>query len=126
VHSSTAGSNVLPDSELARMRVDLEAILPGTAVVYQGGTVSDGHGGWVDSWSAIGTVPANAWPIDQREERYAERLQGRQGFILSVPDEQVLSESMRVTFDGMDLQVVGVEEWGPWRIHRRAVVVRIG
>lgn len=110
--------------ELAQIRADLLGVLPGTAVIWRQGTVSDGRGGWVDSWTAQGTVAAIMHPLDANEERYAEQLRGRQGYVLTVPHSTTLDEAMKVTYDGGDVLVVGVVEWGPNRISRRAVVVR--
>lgn len=119
----------LTSHDLQQARVDLDGVLPGTAVLWRAGTVSDGRGGWVDSWTAQGTCSAVMHPLggqrpDASEERYAEQLRGRQGYILTVPAGETLDEAMRVTYEGTDVLVVGVTEWGPNRISRRAIVVR--
>ncbi len=126
VASPPPAGNTLPSRQLDRIRADLESTLPGTVVVSSHGTVSDGHGGWSDTFTAVGTVPAVLHPTDASEERYAEQLQGRQGYVLTIGHEQPLEEGWRVTYDGGTFDVVGVWEWGPRRISRRATVVRVG
>lgn len=110
--------------DLAQARLDLDSVLPGTAVIYRAGTVTDGRGGWVDSWIAQGTCAAVMHPAEAGEERYAEQLRGRQGYILTIPAGETVDEAMRVTYEGTDVLVLGVMEWGPNRISRRVLCVR--
>lgn len=114
----------IPAAQLAQARADLTGTFPGTAVIATPGTVSDGHGGWSENWVNSGTVAALLHPLDAGEEMWGGQLRGRQGYVLSVPHDTALGEAMRVTYDGVTHEVVGVVEWGPNRLARRAILVR--
>lgn len=118
--------NALPASQLARLRTDLEQGLPGTVIISTPGTVSDGHGGWVDSYTPAGTVSAALMPMGEQEARYAEQLRGQRGYTLVMPWNTSISERQRVTHSGTTYEVVSVEDYAEWAVHRRATVIRTG
>jgi head-tail adaptor len=53
---------LLSTEELSALRADIAPLLTGTAIIERAQEVSDGQGGFAESWSPVGTVSARLEP----------------------------------------------------------------
>lgn len=111
----------LSSAELKQCRDIADQYLPGTAILLSQTTVSDGQGGYVDSYAASGTVDARLAFEKLRggEAAVAGRLAEVGSWILTVPANSSLEETGRVTFNSVTYDVVEVLTRTPEEVSRR-------
>jgi head-tail adaptor len=117
----------LSEAQLARMRAQLNARLPGTAVIQQAIRTPDGAGGWSETWTAVtgGTVACRLDPIGVgtvRETSIALRETLVVRYRLTVPYDAPLAADFRVVINGKTYEIVQLDDQHSQRVSRRAVV----
>ena len=119
----------LTASELSAMRDHLEEILPDTCTIQTRSWQADGMGGgsytWSDTYTNVKCRLA-ARPYREREEVSGGRLTVHSVWVLTLPWDQAIDETMRVVHDGETYEVVAVDDTHSERACRRADVVRVG
>jgi len=120
----------LSDDQLAAMRDDVANLLPGTAVISSMTAVTDGAGGWSETWAAVsgGTVLARLDPVRSTGSGIIT-VPGREGLIvnfqLTTEWDAPLAVNRRVTIDGNVYEIVQLTDDHSWRVSRRALLSRI-
>ena len=92
------------------MRSTLEASLPDTAQVQRKTLVSDGAGGYTESWSTVATVACRVSPSGRSpEERViAERLAATSVWTITLPALTDVTVADRIVVGARTFEVVGV------------------
>ena len=118
----------LDDDQLNSFRADVVNMLPGTAILSASTVVSDGAGGWTDSYVPIsgGTVACRVDPLRQRGTRIEVQV-GRETleetYQFTVPwDAPLTGVNMRVEVAGRTYEVIQLEAYHSWNVSRRGVI----
>lgn len=111
----------LSPGELVTMRGELNATLPGTAIIQSRTAAADGQGGQTWVYSGSGTVMARLSPEMLRgsEGEAAGRIMELSPWILTLPAHTAITETDRVVYDGVTYEVSEVMTRVPWEISRR-------
>lgn len=118
----------ISDAQLARMRAQIP--LPDTAVISAMTAVSDGAGGWTETWATVtgGTVACRLDPIRSSSSGIVT-VPGREGLIvqyqLTTEYDAPLAVNRRVTIGGDTYEVVQLADDHSWNVSRRALLSRI-
>lgn len=117
---------MLSTAAIESMRATLDASLPDICTISRNTQVSDGAGGWTESWAVLATVACRIAPTgNQPQERViAERLTTSQGYTVTLPAETPITTKDRIIKGGRTFDVVGVMERTE-EISRRVVVVEV-
>ena len=118
----------LDDDQLNSFRADVANMLPGTAVISSATVVSDGAGGWSDSYVPVsgGTVACRVDPLGTKASRLAEQV-GRETlqetYQLTVPWDAPLTDvNMQIEITGRTYEVIQLEVYHSWNVSRRGVI----
>lgn len=109
---------MLSASELSAMRDQEEAVMVTSAIIQRYGTASDGMGGFSESWSAVGTVLIDLWPINQRgisELVLGGQITSENGWFLTMPHGTSVTAKDRVLADGKTFEVTLVPSSSQWQ-----------
>ena len=118
----------LTEAELDRMRSTVQnTVLPGTAIILGQSKVSDGMGGYTNSYVASGTIAAR---LDYKggegdESDISGRLAEHKDYILTIPNGTTIEETGRVEFDGAQYEVRSVLVRGPWDLCERVELAKV-
>lgn len=119
----------LNSDALNRMRAQFQQLLPDTCTIEQLTPVSDGAGGWSESWQAVpgGTVACRLDPLLSREQLEVAAGQPHEisEYLLTVPFDAPLAPAHRVVVNGQAYQVRHLMADHSWRVARRAYVTRL-
>lgn len=120
----------LSTGEINQMRDTLNVTLPGTAILYSRSGATDGMGGQTETYTAYGTVDARLSPIGSgRSSGWEMEIVGRLGLVnpmtLTIPAEQTITETGRVSYRGTTYEIAHVAHREPWEISRRVLVVEV-
>ena len=118
----------LDDSQLNDFRADVTNMLPGTAILSASTAVSDGAGGWTDSYVPVsgGTVACRVDPLQQRGTKIEIEV-GRETlhetYQFTVPWDAPLTDvNMRVEVAGRTYEVVQLDAYHSWNVSRRGII----
>lgn len=112
-------------ADLTFMRDTQELALPGTAVIQGTVSVTDGQGGYYESYAGVGTVPARLYPRTSRS--YSESVAGGQiisltTWFITMPWDTVVDARNRISMEGRTWEIVSVNNDENWRTAIRAEV----
>jgi len=116
----------LSTGDLALMRNEFKLTLPETVVIQRATMTSDGLGGSVPSWAAVGTVSARVDPL--RSNSGGEGVQGGREAgasdwaVVMAHDVSVTAED-RIVHQGRTLQIVEVRTPQSWQLLTRCECV---
>jgi len=119
---------MLSASDLAAMREAQDAALPDTCTIRRKTLVSDGMGGYTETWSDLATgVKCRIATSRYRPEEaaIAEKFTGRTLWMLTLPAGTDVTNEDRVVLSGTTYEVVGVLSAGSWEMCRRVLVVEV-
>jgi len=118
----------LTASELSSMREAVEDLLPDTCVIQSRSWQSDGMGGgsyiWTDAYT---DVPCRLAPrrFREREAVVGDKLSVHSFWVLTLPHDQEIDETMRVVVGGETYEVVSVNRAQSERVAVRADLVKV-
>ena len=115
--------------ELAQLRADQSGYWPDTCTIQTRAQTADSVGGWTDTWSnTYAGVACRLAPkaTAQREALDAEQLDNLTAWVLTVAQNQVIDETMRVVHNSETYEVTYVEDTHSNRTARRAYLRRSG
>lgn len=117
---------MLTADELTEMRSTLNVSLPDTAQVQRKSLMSDGVGGFTESWSIVATVPCRVSPAGRfpDERVIAERLTAKSVWTITMPAETDIKPADRVEIGLWVFEVVAVMARSD-EIARRVVCVEV-
>lgn len=113
-------------TDLAFMRATQSEALPGTAIIQGTVNLSDGQGGYYETWQNVGTVPARLYPRNNRS--YQESASGGAQLIsmttwwVTMPWDTVVDARNRVSMAGRTWEIVSVNNDEDWRTAIRCEV----
>lgn len=115
-------------ADLSFMRDTQELAMPGTAVIQGTVSVTDGQGGYYESYAGVGTVPARLYPRTSRS--YSENVAGGQiisltTWFITMPWDTVVDARNRISMEGRTWEIVSVNNDENWRTAIRAEVVSL-
>jgi len=111
-------------AQLARMRAQAAALLPGTCTIQRATSTNDGGGGWTEGWADVATVACRMDTISARTraEVQAAREAGVTYYTLTVPYDAPIGAGLRVVVDSVAYEIVEVHTAESWAVSRRARV----
>ncbi len=101
---------MLSAAELAGMRAAQEAALPDTCHIRVRTKISDGQGGSTETWSTVVTACRIRPMSNEQVQRFADRLVGVSGWVITLPYGTAVALGDQVRLDGVDYEVVGTND----------------
>jgi SPP1 family predicted phage head-tail adaptor len=101
---------LLTTAELNSMRATAAEALPGTAVIQTFAQVSDGGGGYTETWTAAGTVDCRMAPIGGSEREMADRISADAEFVFTLPTTASVTTNSRLIHDGGTFNVEAIRD----------------
>lgn len=98
---------MLPSTEIAALRGELERSLPATCVISRKAATTGNRGRPGASSSAVETVACRISPLSGREGIEVEQLTTRQLWVITLPAETDIGPTDRITSAGRTFEVVG-------------------
>lgn len=109
---------MLSAAELSAMREIEELVMPSTGVIERYALTPDGMGGYAETWSAVGTVSCDLWPVNQREERERTRagaqVISKADWFITVPFDTDITAEDRMVIDSRSFEIVFVPNDRSW------------
>jgi hypothetical protein len=104
---------MLPASELAQIRKDLETTLPDSGTVLTLASTSDGQGGWSEVWSGSTPIPCRLDFISGAETPTGAALTPYTRAIVTIPQDTTISEQNRFGHSSgtYTIQAVNLGSW---------------
>ncbi len=101
---------MITTDELASMRATLTASLPDSCAIQRVSQVSDGAGGYTESWATVATVACRVSPSGrQPEERaIADRLSATVSYTVTLPALTDVTTRDRLVIGGRSFEIQGV------------------
>lgn len=117
---------MLTASELAAMRSTLTESLPDTAQVQRKTRVSDGMGGFTETWEVVATVACRVSPsgLSSQERAVAERLGSSRVWTITLPAQTGVQTPDRITVGSRSFEVAGIGNRSD-EICRRVICVEV-
>lgn len=116
-------SLMMSAAELAKLRADLEDVaLPDTCVLQLATSVSDGQGGFTDTWAAAGTVACRLDNLSGSRKPIGQAIQPFNSWVLTVPQSATIDTSYRAVVNGFTFAVIAVSDVGSWLACQRAAL----
>lgn len=120
-------STFLSAAQLARMREQVEMMLPGTAVIQARSLSSDGAGGQTESWTARGTVACRVDPVPRAmqldDAGQAEAL--RVEYQITLGWDVTIEPTDRIVTGGETYEIRQFQAEHSWNVSKRVKVSRI-
>jgi hypothetical protein len=111
--------------ELAGMREAIGSLLPDTCYILAGTVTPDGFGGSTQSWGTASTVDCRLDMQDGSEQLAGGAIQPFIRYMLSLPYDAVITESNRVSVNGLTFTVTSVNAGQSWSAVKRAVLEKV-
>ncbi len=108
-------STLLSASELADIRSATETLFPQSCIISALTEVSDGQGGYTQSWVASGTVDCRLIAKAGGERMLAGQIAATGSYMLTVPHDAAISVDNRATIDGVNYRVLFIDNVKTWR-----------
>lgn len=102
-------------NELSAMRAAVASVLPDTCAISRLREVSDGQGGMVQSWAAVGTVSCRLAANSGQARAVAGQAQSVGAYILTVPYDTDIQFADRATVNSVVYRVAFVNDVNDWR-----------
>ena len=119
---------MLPTLELAQMRTELARSLPDTCNLLTPTNVSDGQGGFTQTWgTALASVGCrfDAFPRYAREILAANAVMPYEKMMVTLAFDTVITSDYRIEHGGFTYNVTGVNIDQSWPICKRADVEKV-
>lgn len=118
---------MLTAAELAEMRSVQDEAMAASCVISRKTLVSDGMGGFTETWAASGTVSCRVWPAGESgaERLVADRITEDDVWVITLPYATDVVAKDRITADGRTWEVVNPIAH-TWETARRVVAVEVG
>ena len=100
--------------ELAQIREDIEDLLPETAVVLSVTRVSDGGGGWSETWGTASTTICRVDWKSGTEVMSGGAIQPVRACVITLPHDAVVVEGNRIQAGGETYAVTSVDNDKSW------------
>ncbi len=108
-------STLLSANELADIRSATELLLPQSVIISALTEVSEGQGGFTQSWAASGTVDCRLVAKQGGERMLAGQIAATGSYMLTVPHDSTIAVDNRATVDGIAYRVLFIDAVKTWR-----------
>ena len=107
--------------ELSNMRHEASHFWPGTAVIWRATEASDGQGGVIQTWAAVGTTNCRLSPASSgREQVAADKLTAIAPWVITITQGTTVYESDRIVISTAGtFEVQAVMAPRSYEVHRR-------
>lgn len=115
-------------AEISRVERDVEDYFDKTANIYVATTARSQAGGTTQTWPSTPTrtSPAQIGPMSPNiEAQFAERLGGRQGWVVSLRSVTRVPISARIKVDGRTFEVIGSDIGRSYQFRQRIPVTEL-
>ena len=116
-------------AELAQIRADILALLPDTCSILELATVSDGAGGFSETWGTVTGGSAIACRLDYRKEGREQitsaAINPYHGGLLSLAYDQTITTANRVEIGTNQYNVTGINSDQGWLTVQQISVERV-
>lgn len=96
-------------AELDEMRSASEDLMPDTCIIKSLATVSDGEGGYEESWVASGTVTCRVESIRTSEPVEGGKKYPAHSYTLTIPHDAAIKTTDHVSIGAIDYNVIGLD-----------------
>jgi head-tail adaptor len=120
----------LSDGDLISMQNVLNRSLPGTVVIQRKTQTSDGQGGRIDAWAAVGTTACRVSPFSSQGAMGSEGdsgagLRAQRERMITLPANADVSESDRIVVSSTTYEVVSMDGPRSMELARRVQAVKV-
>lgn len=112
---------LLSNGQIASMRTTLERTLPDTAVVSRPTNVSDGAGGWTQTWATVATVACRVAVPSGGEVVIAGKLDAVGTWTITLPALTDVAAADRIAVGARTFEVSLVLRPRSWELSRRVL-----
>lgn len=118
--------SLISSDDLSYMRDYAESWMPDTCQIEDFARVSDGAGGFTESWSAVGTVACRIDPTQTTEQdvKISGKDTLRSVYLISLPYDCGLTDEHRIVCGGDIYQVLQMDNAHSGKISIRARIAR--
>ena len=119
---------LLTAAEIADMRSEQNGTMPDTVVVWRWTSASDGMGGEVETYAAVGTVTGRLGRVGNMGEEsvIADRLTAADPWVITVPQTTTVYERDRLVVGSRTFEVEMVAEHAAWETARQCYGYEVG
>lgn len=110
---------MLTSADVAKMRATAGSALPDTCVLMRNTLVSDGGGGYTETFAAGGTVSCRLSPQGGVERELGDRITPEADWVITLPPTTFIETDDRIMVAGGTFDVVAVRARANWEITRR-------
>jgi len=75
--------------------------------IEQNSRISDGQGGYLESWTTFATVWAKVKPVNQKERYFSQQIQPVTTHKITIRKLDGVNSQMRISFEGRIMQING-------------------
>ena len=115
----------LSTTDLKYMRSSIEELLPGTCYILSTTLVSDGAGGFTETWGTAGTADCRLDARSGGERTQGASIQPVFSYMLTVPHDTTIAENNRVEVDSETFTVTSIDAGKSWDASLRVTLERI-
>lgn len=124
------------DSELTLMRAEIEALLPDTANILEVTRVSDGQGGYNDSWGTATGGTAVACRLDAAASAGISNFQGNEvmrggavqpygRWVATLPYNTTITTDNRLEINTRTFNVIALDTNKSWQLNVRVILEQL-
>lgn len=118
---------MLSAQELERMQSDIEdALLPDMCAIQAVTRVSDGQGGWTETWATVDSAPCRLDKAGGVKGMNADAVKSFSSWVISLPINTTLTVYHRILVNDVSYSVTSISEDGSWLAVKRATLEQIG
>jgi len=120
-------SSTLTTAEIAQMRADVEdVVLPDKGVILSVTQVSDGQGGFTDTWgTAYRNVKCRLDYVSGMETVYGGAVRPFSGWALTLPYDTTITTNNRFLLNGDTYSIIELDTDKSWNLFIRARVEKL-
>jgi head-tail adaptor len=115
-------SLLLSDAQIASMRTTLERTLPDTAVIQRPTQVSDGGGGYTETWPTVATVACRVAQPSGGEQVIADKLDAVGTWTITLPALTDVAAADKIMVGSRIFMVALPLRPRSWELSRRVLV----
>ena len=119
---------LISTAEITAMRSEQNDTMPDTVVIRRYTTASDGMGGLVETWAAVGTVTGRVSPAGRAgaEGIIAERLTASEPYVITIPTGTTVYERDRFVIGTRTFEIEYVNAHAAWETALRCYGYEVG
>lgn len=119
---------LISTAEITAMRSEQDNTMPDTVVIRRYTSASDGMGGLVETWAAVGTVTGRVSPAGRAgaEAIIAEQLTAAEPYVITIPTGTTVYERDRFVIGTRTFEIEYVNAHAAWETALRCYGYEVG